>query len=420
MNTDKYIRPSLFILLALSFAGCSESGTPNPVISPATREEMWSNDIDVFAIELPRRHVNLFANISREEFNGEVSSLRQSVSQLDDAEIILGLARIVAGVGDAHTTLSVPASAPFHVFPLDLYWFSDGLTVVGAAHGFESVLGKRVLSIGGTPVRTVFDSVKCYFPHENDMWAKSQSPQALIIAELLIRAGLIADPMSASFEFEGAGSMVVSSVPLNAGQAGVSVLSTLSVPLPLYLKNTDANYWCDRIDSAHAVYCQYNRCAIMASRPFSGFVADVLRLLDSTGAEKFVLDLRENAGGNSSIIRPLIDGIKARPSINRPGRLFVLIGRRTFSSALINSYEMKNETHAMFIGEPTGGKPNACGEVQSFVLPYSHVSVQYSTKYFRFGSDDDLSLNPDLTVELSSSDYLQGKDPVLDAALRFE
>ena len=411
---------SILLFSLLVNAGCTESPSPVPVIPELTRDEQWVADINLFASELPGRHVNLFSKLSRQEFDHDVETLVKAVPRLDDGKIILALARIVTKVGDAHTTLSIPSSAPFHLFPFELYWFSDGLVVVGAARGYEMTLGKRITAIEGTPVGTVFDSVMCYIPHENVMWARCLSPQALIIAELLNDAGVIMDPASTSFTFEGAGTIPVSAVPFNASQSGVSVLSSLSVPVPLYLTNMNLNYWYTRIDSVRAVYCAYNRCAIMGSQTFNGFTAELLSILDSTGTDRLVLDLRGNSGGNSSIARPLIDGIKARSSIDRPGHLFVLIGRKTFSSALINSVELKNETHAIFIGEPTGGKPNAFGEVQSFVLPYSHISIQYSTKYFRYGNDNELSFAPDLMVELSSSDYLQGKDRVLDAALRYQ
>ena len=420
MNPNKCIPVTVLLLLSLIVAGCSESGAPNPVDSTVTREELWINDIDFFASELPRRHINLFANISREEFNREVAALQQSVPQLDDAGIILGLARIVAGVGDAHTTLSMPSSAPFHVFPLQLYWFSDGLFCVATAPEYQHVLGKRLVAIGSTDVAAAYDSIRVFIPHENEMWARSQCPQALALAELLKLERLITDPARAAFSFEGVGAVTISSVPLNVAQTGVSILSTLTVPLPLYLRNPNINYWYTAIDSSRAIYCQYNRCANMGTPTFASFAATLLNFIDSLGVGRFIIDLRGNGGGNSSIARPLIDGIKARPTINRKGHLFVLIGRKTFSSAIINSFELKNETQSIFLGEPTGGKPNAYGEVQSFSLPSSGIAVQYSTKYFQLSSENDSSFNPDIVVELSSSDFMLGKDPVLSAALRYE
>jgi hypothetical protein len=81
---------------------------------------------------------------------------------------------------------------------------------------------------------------------------------------------------------------------------------------------------------------------------------------------------------------------------------------------------LKKKLGAVLIGEPTGQKPNAYGEVRGFVLPHSQIIVHYSTKFWRMESGDRPSLDPDILIEASSSDYLAGRDPVFDAALGFE
>ena len=80
--------------------------------------------------------------------------------------------------------------------------------------------------------------------------------------------------------------------------------------------------------------------------------------------------------------------------------------------------QLKNETNAIFYGEPSGGKPNHYGEVETVSLPYSKLALYYSTKYFQDlqGEDPD-SLVPDVTVEIASKDYFEGRDPVMEAIL---
>ena len=95
-----------------------------------------------------------------------------------------------------------------------------------------------------------------------------------------------------------------------------------------------------------------------------------------------------------------------------------MIGRRTFSSAILNAIDLKKQTPAIFAGEPTGGKPNHYGEVQMFRLPQSGLMVTYSVKYFRVIEDDPDSLVPDLLIEPRISDYLNKADPVLETVLR--
>jgi hypothetical protein len=80
---------------------------------------------------------------------------------------------------------------------------------------------------------------------------------------------------------------------------------------------------------------------------------------------------------------------------------------------------MKKQTAALFAGEPTGGKPNHYGEVQSFKLPSSGLTVTYSVKYFKVLEGDPDSLQPDILVPFNFADYRAKRDPVLEKVLAF-
>ena len=97
---------------------------------------------------------------------------------------------------------------------------------------------------------------------------------------------------------------------------------------------------------------------------------------------------------------------KINDKINRKENLKVIIGRETFSSALLNAYEFKFDTNAEIIGEPSGGKPNCYGEILKFTLPNSRFIVSYSTRYYKLIEDDTiLALYPDINIQESISDY---------------
>ena len=187
---------------------------------------------------------------------------------------------------------------------------------------------------------------------------------------------------------------------------------------PLYLTNY-SDYWFRYLEDSKTLFCQYNRCVDNPDRPFAEFAKRVLTFVDQHPVERFVLDLRRNAGGDSRVAAPLIRGLVRRKKINRPGHLFVLVGRRTFSSALVNALALQRRTEAVFIGEPTGQKPNAFGEVKRFKLPNSKIPVSYSTRYFKMVPGDPPSFVPDVLVEVSSADSFAGRDPVLEAALTY-
>ncbi len=153
-------------------------------------------------------------------------------------------------------------------------------------------------------------------------------------------------------------------------------------------------------------------------KSFRTFSREVLAFADAHPVERFIVDLRQNDGGNSDVALPLISGIKQRSALNRSGGLFVVVGRGTFASAVLNALQFKSETKAVFVGEPTGSKPSHYGEFQEFTLPNSRLQVGYSTKYLASKEDTD-SFLPDVPVALSSADYAAGRDPALEAILAY-
>jgi hypothetical protein len=85
---------------------------------------------------------------------------------------------------------------------------------------------------------------------------------------------------------------------------------------------------------------------------------------------------------------------------------------------MMAAMDLKNELHAILIGEPTGGKPNQFGEIKRATLPNSNLAVFYPVKYFHPVSDADPdSIVPDVPARLTLEDFLAGRDPVLEAAL---
>ena len=186
---------------------------------------------------------------------------------------------------------------------------------------------------------------------------------------------------------------------------------------PLYLRNRRQFYWYKILSNSKILFFKYNSCQNMSGQPFSDFVIELFKTADTEEVKRIVIDLRHNGGGNSGIFAPFLKELKKRGEFLQKRSIYVLIGRRTFSSAILNAIDLKKQTPAIFAGEPTGGKPNHYGEVQMFRLPHSGLPVTYSIKYFRVLDDDPDSLMPDILVEPRISDYLKKADTVLNYVL---
>src|SRR4029450_8624103 len=97
----------------------------------------WQEDLRYLAIELPKRHANLYHTITRAQFEQAVIALGERIPMLARHQIIVELARIVALIGDGHSSIDLidDLTLDFRRYPLRLYQYSDGLFVQAASAG---------------------------------------------------------------------------------------------------------------------------------------------------------------------------------------------------------------------------------------------------------------------------------------------
>jgi C-terminal processing protease CtpA/Prc len=139
--------------------------------------------------------------------------------------------------------------------------------------------------------------------------------------------------------------------------------------------------------------------------------------VDSLGSRRLILDLRGNGGGNSYLNQPLVHALIRHPSLDRPRGLFVIVDRGTFSAAVSLSADLERETHAVFVGEPTGGAPNSPGDPTSVRLPASGLVARVSTVFWQGSDPRDprAFIAPDVPAMPTWADWLAYRDPALAA-----
>jgi hypothetical protein len=127
--------------------------------------------------------------------------------------------------------------------------------------------------------------------------------------------------------------------------------------------------------------------------------------------------LRLNGGGNNSLNRPIWHALLKSERLNQKGKLWVIIGPKTFSAATSCVDDIELNTNAMFAGEPTGESPNQWGDPRDVKLPNSGIVVQASTLWWQLEDprDNRSYRKPDLPAPLTFADYANGIDPVMQA-----
>jgi len=377
----------------------------------------WQADLDQLANELPLLHKNLFFNQTEEQFQDSIWSLKERLAKLDIYSIVMEIARIVAAVGDAHTAVSLPRN---NRLPLECYWFQEGIFITATVPEFENLLHHKVVKIDGMPIDSVIERLSGIVSHENRSFLMAQLPDYLICADILFGLDISRDSKSVKITVENLSSeqrdVLIPTIKYEEWRPGALQETGTSDELPLYRRNRDEYFWSEFAVEKRLLYINYNHCKDMPTRTVREFSRQLIKDIKSNAdIQSMVIDLRNNSGGNSELFKGFLKWLSTFGRLNRQGRLFVIVGRDTFSSALLNTFYLRFNTHAVFLGEPTGGKPNHYGEVKYLSLNSSGLYIRYSTKYYEFGDDDSLpSFMPDVAFAVNFADYSQNIDPCID------
>jgi tetratricopeptide (TPR) repeat protein len=188
----------------------------------------------------------------------------------------------------------------------------------------------------------------------------------------------------------------------------------------LWLKDPNDKFWFEYLKDSRTVYAQINQVGNKETETLADFSKRLLAFVEANSAEKLILDLRLNRGGNGEFLRPLEIGL-IKSKIDQPGKLFTIMGRSTWSAAQFLLNRLEKYTNTIFVGEPSGSRGNVYGDSRKITLPNSGITVRVSVYYWQDWSPWDTRqwTAPDLTAELTSEDYRMNRDPALMAILNY-
>lgn len=389
----------------------------------AVTVEQWRADIETLRTQLPTRHPEPFHSRAQAEFDADLDQLSSSVPLLTDGQIVVGMQKAVAALRDGHTEIDMRSVIGGSYFPIRLEWMNDGLWVTKTTVDFVSICGARLVSVNGVDVDELHEILKTVISHDNDGWARVRSARYIPDAALLTHLGVLPEVGPARFVFETQHRVRIEidlpAIPLRLLRNSLFAADPETSDTPLYRRDPDKLYWFVHLPEQKILYVKYNLCQ-QGSESFSSFSSRIFDVVDHNPIERFIVDIRNNVGGSNIVVHPLIEGLIARSSINRHDRLFVVIGPETFSSAVINAVEFKQWTNATLVGAPTGGNANHYGQVSSFVLPNSGVTVYHSTKKFELEPGETGGVQPHVPITTSSSDYFMNVDPIFESIVTLE
>jgi len=398
--------------------------------APLTAEQ-WREDLRTVQHEIETRHPNPYNRTSKATLDAAFAELEQRIPSLSRNQIIVGMMRIVAMVGDGHTRIDPRKDEDFQFasLPLKLYDFDDGIFVRAADPRWGKLVGWRVDGIGGVPIAEAVRRTGELVSTDTEMGKRQLVPLYLEMPEILQALGLSKTHDSATLTLSRGKER--QTITLGAAQVNPKWPPDTDIalttpkgwvdacrgPAPLYLQNPLDYHRLIDLPDQQTLYAQLNWVSNIDGQTLSAYSQRILKRALEINPRAIVLDLRLDQGGNGNLATSLVNAlIKAEDDDTR---LFVLTGRGTFSASQFVLNDLDRLSHAIFIGEPASSKPSSYGDAFKTELPNSKIDVRTSIYWWQEGQNFDPYTWIDVAAPLKFTDYAACRDPALEAALAY-
>lgn len=367
-------------------------------------------DLMFYRDTLPVKHKKLYNKISKEEFEHKVSMMASKVNTLNYETFMIELFKLNVSIGDEHTRIEPKFNLSL---PIKFEMFDDGIFVTGIDPGRSAYLLCKLTAINGHPVDEINRKFKEVIKHDNKSYFEVYRQQFLNNPTFLKGLGILESDKSAAFALQNANHEIFNITLNSVSKDSVKLAGASQYRTLLPYTGAGKDYWYEYNAAEKIMYFNFASCRDNDDQPFSQFNKELFAKIESTRPNKIIIDLRFNSGGNSGVLAPFIDSIK-QSYLNKKGHFFVLIGKSTFSSALMNAVELKRNTNAVLAGQMTSGSINHYGEVRGFRLPNTKMVIGYSTRYWETWKGKKGALMPDKAITYSAANFINNKDEALE------
>ena len=157
-----------------------------------SRDDGWRYDLAFLAREIKRLAYAPFAIQPEAEFDRAVAEFDAAIPGLTDAQILVGLMKLVRHLDDGHASIRWPEGDKelSRMLPVDLFLFAEGLHVIGVGPGLRAPAGRQ----GGQGRRTHLEEVMAaldpVMTRDNEHWLTLRFPVVVRYPAILDGLGL--------------------------------------------------------------------------------------------------------------------------------------------------------------------------------------------------------------------------------------
>jgi len=257
-------------MVALSFTNAifAQHAIPANTIALNLTPDQWRSDLRYFSTELLKRHKNAFHTMTKDEFDVAVNTLDANIPRLRNEEILVEFLRLIAKVGDGHTSINEQHFMAMGLYPLRFETAQNELYIKFGASAYSEIIGGRVIRIGKMNVKDAWKQVFALSWGDNGNEQSRNGAAALLLTYPTVLYGLniteTNEKVSITVELDGQEKTVEVNAVTDLANffrstKVVNEFERSSNPIPLYLKNQNSNFWSEYLRESKTLYVHINQ-----------------------------------------------------------------------------------------------------------------------------------------------------------------
>lgn len=333
--------------------------------------------------KVEQEHKNLYHDISKENLQSYISKIK-NIDNLSPVEFDHEMLKLFALFKDSHTSYYVPWKSmdkklmflnnKFYVYHNDKY--------------------KEIISINGMTVEELYKKFVPLMNYETKEWLNAKIDRNINNRYFYEMLGIDIEQ-----------DLIIKTID------NEEIISKIVDEKSLQNNRRQRAYSYKIIDNEILIF-RYRACREEPDYPFADFISDLTAKIEKHNVKKYVLDLRNNGGGNSEILNPFQTLVREKQLEG-----VLIIDNGVFSAGRFAVARFKKEFNSPLIGEPTGGAVKSYGNCPPLELEGKHFSA--SQKFFDFSDvvDYEGGFRPDIYVPTTVEDLNNHYDRPLSVAL---
>ncbi len=423
---------AIFLILVLIITACSTvnnnfNTTEEQAIKTNTTEAILDQNEVIKAIQedfvfFKSKYLELHPGLRntklRNQFLQRYDQLYALINQkTTDEDVFFLLSQLTTILSDGHAIIEPLDEKQF--LPFTFKWNKSGLYI--AKSNVDNVaIGDKVVSISNLDTNSLLASLRKIISTENDYWLRERATR-LIRMQYVLSYLSISDDNSVQIELiKPDGRKIIEQVKLESG------LKAFMGSRP----SRETSY--KILENNNVVILIIPAC--INNSTYKETLKTFFNHVANQEISRVVIDLRENKGGDSTVIKEFLKyidvdkvdyfyrvGVNNERSItldhhNRvlyDGDIFVATSNKTFSSAALFAGVIKYNKLGLTIGEPTGNATIRYGFVERYELPNSKIKFSVSTtKWALPNVSYNSTIPPDIPIQFDVDDLINNIDPI--------